>query len=476
MYLNPLKPFLAIALAAAALTAAAQPTTGNNSPALRLSLQEAQQYAVDHNATMQNANLEVKKAELGRWKTLSTMLPQVKAGFDYQNMCGYTMNLGSRGGMSMASMIPDSITIGTMTVPLSLPASSTTTSTESGGIAMNPSGTFSITASVAVTGAQIVGTMLQNIAMDMTDISRRQTEQETRANVKNVYVSILVMEQTASLLDSSLANLERLAATSQAAVDAGAAEQVDADKLQVQVAQLKSSVNSTRRTLQALRNTMLLQLGADVDSRLELTSSVENVLNVDIATQLLSKGFDLDRNFNYQLLQQNEKLAKRNVTMAWMDFTPTLSAYYQYSAKTYFGKDEGFNMTPPNMVGASVSLPIFSSGTRLANIKSAKIDYQEALNSKHLAEDGLRVQFNQLRYDLASALETYDIQSRNLDVTKRVFDNLTEKYRFGRASSLEVTNASTDIISAQSNYIQAVMNVIAAQISLENLLNTGDAQ
>lgn len=459
-------------IVALAVTAGFSYASAQEGTALRLSLEEAQQYAVEHNAAMQNADLETKKAELSRWKTLSTMLPQVKAGFDYQNMCGYTMNFGSRG-MDMSSMMPESVTLGTLgTFPLTFNYPATEESSESSsGIAMNPSGTFSITASIALTGAQIVGTMLQNIAMKMTDISRQQTEQETRANVKNVYVSILVMEQTVGLLDSSLANMERLAATSQSAVDVGASEQVDADKLQVQVASLRSSINSTRRSLQMLRNSLLLQLGADVDAQIELTTTVDDILNVDNAAQLLSRGFDIERNYNYQLLEQNEKLAKSNVTMAWMDFTPTLSAYYQYSAKTYFGKDEGFNMTPPNMVGANVSLPLLSSGTRLANIKSAKIDYQEAVNNKRQAEDGLRVQYNQLRYDLATALETYDIQSRNLEVTQRVFNNVAEKYRYGRASSLEVTTASTDIISAQSIYIQAVMSVVSAQISLENLLN-----
>lgn len=455
---------LTMTLMAFGLMAAAQ-----EQPVLRLSLAEAQHYAVEHNAAMQNADLDVKKAELSRWKTLSTMLPQVKAGFDYQNMCGYKMHFG--GGGSMMSMMPDSITIGGMTMPISFPSSGSETSSSDDGIAMNPSGTFSITASIALTGAQIVGTMLQNIAMDMTDISRQQTEQTTRANVKNIYVSILAMEQTVGLLDSSLANLERLAATSQAAVNVGAAEQVDADKLQVQVAQLKSSINSTKRSLQMLRNSMLLQLGADVNAQLVLTSNIDELLSVDNATALLGRGFDITKNYSYQLLEQNEKLAEKNVTMAWMDFAPTLSAYYQYSNKTYFGRDEGFNMTPPNMIGASLSLPLFSSGTRAANLKSAKIDYQEALNNRQQAEDGLRVQYNQLCYDLASALETYDIQRRNIDVTQRVFNNITEKYNYGRASSLEVTNASTDIISAQSNYIQAVMNVISAQIALENLLN-----
>ena len=442
---------------------------GQEKETLRLSLDEAQRYALEHNASMQNADLDVKKAELERWKTLSSMLPQVRTGFDYQNMCGYTMNFG--GGRSMMSMIPDTILVGGVPVPITIPGAEETSSTESGGIAMNPNGTFSVTASIALTGAQIVGTLLQDISMQMTDINRQQTAQQTRSNVKNIYVSILVMQQTVGLLDSSLANLERLAATAQASVDVGAAEQVDADKLQVQVASMKSSINSSKRSLQALRNSMLLQLGADVDADFELTTPVDQILSVDNATQLLGRGFDLTKNYNYQLLEQSENLARRNVTMAYMDFTPTLSAYYQYSAKTYFGRDEGFNMTPPNMVGASLTLPLFTSGTRTANVKSAKIALQESVNSRRQAENGLRVQYNQLCYDLASALETYDIQSRNLDVTRRVFDNLTEKYRYGRASSLEVTNASTDIISAQSSYIQAVMSVISAQTALEDLIN-----
>ena len=452
------------------LVALAGFTTAQNEPEklLRLSLDEAQQYALEHNATMQNASLDVKKAELSRWQTIASMLPQVRAGFDYQNMCGYTMNFG--GGGSMLSMMPDSITIGGVTMPISFP--NTDPDPESGtGIKMNPNGTFSVTASMALTGAQIVGALLQKVALQMTDLSRQQTEQSTRSSVKNIYVSILVMEQTVSLLDSSLANLEQLAATSQASVDVGAAEQVDADKLQVQVATLKSNINSTRRSLHALRNTLLLQLGADVAANLQLTTSLEDILNIDSAMQLLASGFDITRNYNYRLLEQNEQIAKHNATMAWMDFTPTLSAYYQYSAKTYFGKDEGFNMTPPNMIGASLSLPLFSSGSRVAALRSAKIDLQQAANNRRQAEDALRVQHDQLCYDLASALETYDIHKMNLDVTQRVFRNVTEKYRYGRASSLEVTTASSEIISAQTNYIQAVMSVVSAQVELENLLN-----
>ena len=443
------------------------PALAQESATLRLSLKEAQDYAVEHNYAMQNASLDVKKAEASRWQALSTMLPQVKASFDYQNMCGYEMNLGGRG---TSSMMPDSVTIGGTTMPLSFIYNTSNDDNSSGGIPMNPSGTLGITASVALTGAQIVSTMLSKVAIDMADITRRQTEQTTRANVKSVYTSILVMEQTAGLLDSSLANMQQLLETTEASVRAGAAEQIQADKLSVQVASMRNSINSTRRSLTMLYNSLLLQLGADVNSKLELTTSIDDVVNVEEAAKLTLGGFDIENNYNYQLLEQSEKLSERQLTLAWMDFTPTLSAYYQYSYKTYFGKDAGFNMTPPNMIGASVSVPLFQSGTRMAKIKGAKIDYQETLNSRRQAEDGLRVQYNQLCYDLVSAIESYQIQRDNLDVTRRVFTNTSEKYKYGHASNLEVTNASTDIITAQSNYIQAFMSVVSAQVALENLL------
>ena len=239
---------------------------------------------------------------------------------------------------------------------------------------------------------------------------------------------------------------------------------------------MRNSIRANERTLNVLYNSMLLMLGADIDAKIELSTPLEEVLDINHAARLTLGGFKIEDNYDYQLLQQSEKLARRQVTLAWMDFTPTLSAYYQYSDKTYFGKDAGFNMTPPNMIGASVSMPIFQSGTRVAKIKNAKIGLMENLNSKHQAEDGLKVQYNQLCHDLVSAIENYTIQRNNLDVTQRVFRNVSEKYTYGHASNREVTNASTDIITAQSNYIQAVLSIVQAQVALENLLGPSAEQ
>ncbi len=400
---------------------------------LMLSLNDAQQYALKHNYALKSASLELRKAEAAKWQTLSSMLPQISMGYGYSNMLGYSINLG---GMS---------------------------------IEMNPNGSFNLTAAVALSGAQIVGTMLTEVSRQMSDVTRRQTIQSTYANVKSTYVSTLVMEQTMSLLDSSLANLQRLQKTTDAAVAAGASEQIDADKLKIQVATLQSTINSNRRTLQVLYNSLLLQLGADVNSTLELTTTLDEVIDIDSNIAQLERGFNLTNNFDYQTLLLGEEASKKQLTMAYMDLLPTVSLYYQHTNISYFGKDEGFNMNPPNTIGASLSWNLFQSGTRAAKIRSAKLDYENFLNTKQQAEDGLKVQYNQASFDLVNAIETYNIQKKNIDVSQRVFQNISEKYKYGRASSLEVTNASSDLISAQSSYIQAVISVVNAQVALEKL-------
>lgn len=402
---------------------------------LRLSLAEARDYAVKNNRTLQNADIEVRKAYAVRWQTIAQMLPQVDGKLDYQTMCGYEMNFGG------------------MSVPL------------------NPTGTLGITASIAINGQMIVGALLNNLAIDMQDISYRQSELDIVSGVETAYITVLAMQKTVDILSESLTNLENLYNITNSAVQAGAAEQTQADQIQVQVSSMKSTINATKRNVEVLYNSLALQLAAGPDVRLVLTDELDSILNVEDAVELLKSDFILENNYSYQLAQKNVQLGKRNITMAGMAYVPTLSMFYQYSAKTYFGKSEGMNMTPPNMVGVTLSVPLWSSGKRAAAITESKLALQAAENTLADAEDGLKVQHKQLCYDLSSAYEDFDIQKFNIEVSQRVFNSTSDKFEQGYASSLELTNASTTLLTAQSDYIQSILTLVNAQIELKKLLN-----
>ena len=416
--------------------AATKPMATPQVPAqLSLSLSEAQDYAVATNRGLRNADLAVQKAYAQRWQTIASMLPQVDMSWAFQSMMGYEMVLG---GMP---------------------------------IAMNDNGTLGVTASVGINGQAIVGALLNNIAIDMQKLSLQQSEDNLRANVKSSYASVLVLEDVVKLLDASLKNIEDLAAMTQRSVDVGVAEQTTADQIQVRVNTLKNNINANKRSTQLAINALKVLLNVPVETELTLTSKLDDMLSAEAILQLLGKDFVLENNLSYQTLAKNVELAKTNMHMAGWAYGPTIAVGYQYSEKSYFGKKEGFNMTPPNALSVSVSMPLWSSGKRAAGVVEKKIVLEEARNTFAETTDNLGIQNEQLRYNVQNGYETYLTEKDNMDVTQRIFESTTKKFNQGVASNLELVNASNDLITAQSTYVQAVLSLVNAQVELEKFLN-----
>lgn len=441
---------------------------------MSLSLSEAQSYAIEHNYTMQNASLDVQKAEAARWEAISTVLPQISGSIGYSNYCGYEMSFSMGNsimdafGPLFGALVQDGNT--NFAAEMAKQASASEESESGGGMKMPTTATIGVQVAVALSGAQFVAIKLSRLALEMSELSKQKSEQEIRNQVKSYYYSALVMEETVELLEKNLENMKTLLESTNNAVKAGVSEQIEADKLQVQVLSMETGINSTKRSLEMIYNAIRLQLGADVNSEIVLTQKIDDLLNLEVTLALISNEFNLENNYDYQLLEKNVELSKKQVNIAKWNHTPTLSAYYQHSAIKYIG-DKGFSMTPPNMIGATLSVPIWSSGNKWNALKEAKIDYQKQQNTLENTTNALMVQHNQLKYNLASAYESYENQRQNTEVTQRVFDKTTQKYQQGVASSLEVTTAGTNLIQAQSSYVQALMELVTAQIELENLLN-----
>lgn len=402
---------------------------------LNLSLAEAQDYAVETNRSLKNASLAVQKAYAQRWQTIASMLPSADLSWGYTSMMGYKMNFSG--------------------MPIEMP----------------DNGTLGVTAAVGINGQAIVGALLNNVAIDMQKLNLQQSEDNLRANIKTSYASVLVLQNVVTLLESSLANIERMAEMTQRSVDVGAAEQTTADLIQVRVNTLKNNINANLRSTQLALNALKVLLDVPANTELVLTSTLEDFLSAEAVLALLGNDFILENNLNYQLLEKNVELAKKNVHMAGWAYGPTVALAYQYSQKDYFGEKEGFNMTPPNAVSLNISMPLWSSGKRAAGVVEKKIALEEARNTFAETANNLGIQNEQLRYNLQNGYETYMNEKDNMEVTQRVFESTTNKFNQGAASNLDLVNASNDLITAQSSYVQAVLTLVNAQVELEKFLN-----
>ena len=406
---------------------------------LNLSLTEAQDYAVETNRSLRNASLAVQKAYAQRWQTIASMLPSLDGSVGKTLMLNedfkeHKINfMGQEGSMSPW--------------------------------------TYSLTAAVGINGQAIVGALLNNVAIDMQKLNLQQSEDNLRANVKTSYASVLVLQNVVTLLETSLANIEQMAEMTQRSVDVGAAEQTTADLIKVRANTLKNNINANLRSTQLALNALKVLLDVPANTELVLTSTLEDFLSAEAVLKLLGYDFALENNLNYQLLEKNVELAKKNVHMAGWAYGPTVSLALQSSRRDY-GDSEGFTMMQsPHTVAFSVSMPLWSSGKRAAGIVEKKIALEEARNTFAETTNNLGIQNEQLRYNLQNSYETYMNEKDNMEVTQRVFESTTNKFNQGAASNLDLVNASNDLITAQSSYVQAVLTLVNAQVELEKFLN-----
>ena len=407
-----------------------------DSPApLALTLQRAQEMALEHSTAILNANLEVQKAEAARWQAIASMLPQVSASVDYSTNFGYQIDLG---GMK---------------------------------ISMPPSATFGVTTALAFNGAQIVSIQMANISRRMADLSLHKSDKEIADQAKLLYYSALVTDETIKLLEENHESLKKLYEYSASSVRVGITEQTDADQILVQVNTMANTISSSKRQLEMIYNSIRLLLNVDVDTEIILLQSLDNLVNQESAGALMAEPFDVEENYDYRLLKETTELARKQVALTGWSGGPTLSIFHQYNEKKYFSDDMTMNMTPPNMLGVQLNIPLFTSWKQGSAVKAARLAYKEQVNTLENTKLALNIQHRQLVYNLTSAIERYDTQKENVEVARRVFDNIGKKYEYGLASSLDLTNAGTSLITAQSNYVQALLEMVNAQISLEQLLN-----
>lgn len=405
---------------------------------LSLSLRDAQNYAIKQNRSLRNASLAVQEAYAKRWQTIAAMLPQVDGSYSYSNYLGYSATMSTAMG---------EFTINMPNV-----------------------GALGATASVGINGQGIVGVLLNNVAIKMKKIALEKSENELRSSVMSAYVSVLALQSITGLLDSSLVNIQGLEQMTQNAVNVGAAEQTSADQIRVRVNTLKNNINAQKRNVELANNSLKVLLDVPVETELVLTDDMDEVLSPERVLDLLSQNFAIENNLNYQLLQQQVELAKKNVHMAGWAYGPTLALAYNYQNQKYYGEG-GMRMTPPNVVQVTVKMPLWSSGKRAAGVVEKKIALEEAKNTLSETTDNLEIQYRQLCFDLTNAYETYLNEKDNIEVTQRVFNSATEKFKWGAASNLELTNASNDLINAQSTYVQAMLSLVNAQAELEEFLN-----
>lgn len=413
-----------------------------------LTLKQAQDYAVSNNKAVKSAKLDVMASRAALWETISAALPSIEGSGSFtDNLKLMTTLLPGEFFGKPGEKIP--VTFG---------------SKYNTGV--------TVQASVLLFNAPLyIGIETTKLANKLSEQNLQRTELDIKESVSTAYFLILVSEQSLKILDNNIANLKEMLRSTKAMFQVGMAESTDVDQMESTVTMAENSRSSLLRNIELDYNLLRFQLGVPGNTEITLTETLENLtgqINVDA---ILSQDFDLNNNIDYKLINGQEEISELALMSQKASVLPTLAGFYTYGTNGMGDKISEQRWFQNSMAGLQLSIPVFASGQRYSKIKQAELNLNKARNTKSLVTDQLLMQEKQLRYDLVNANLQYLSQKDNVEVAKRVYTSMENKYKQGVASSLDLTQANNQYLQAENNYISSLMNLLQTKVALDKLMN-----
>ena len=420
---------------------------------LVFSLEEAIDYAHSNNKLALDSQSDVRMAELQKWETTATGLPQISADISYNNWIEQQISLipaeffgGMPGDFVEVAFGTQQTVNGTITLKQKL-----------------------------FDGSYLVALQASKVYLEISKNAKEKTLSELRKVVTNAYGSVLLAEENISILDANIAVLEKSITELQKVYENGLTEAENIEQLQLTLSGLVSARNYNAILKNLAYEMFNLTLGLDIDTSVNLTDRMEDLVVKVLLSPTETSNSSLENNIDFKIavnnMRSNELLFKLEKSKA----LPTINAFINGG---YAGNNNRFNFLDrsqkwfgASLFGVNMSVPLFSSLGRSAATQKAKIALEKSERALVNTRQELKIKIKRAQNELAFAQQDLEAKKQAQNLAKRIEEKNQIKFFEGLASSFELSQAQTQLYTAQKQYMEAMLSVLNKHIALDVLLN-----
>lgn len=409
---------------------------------MAFSLKEAQEYALTHSFTSRDKQLEFEKTQKTIAETRAIGLPQISAGLDFtDNIQLQKQPLPEEFGGGYAAFGKQYQNIASLNVN-----------------------------QLIFDGSYFVALQATKVVKDGARLQVEASELEVKKNVAQAYYGVLVSEETVDIIKENLVSLQKNFEETRALFENGFVEEQDADQLELLVSSLQNNLNRSERQLKIAKMLLNFNMGRYVETELELTDAIEDLMVDEAVVQ--ESSFSLDKNVNFQYVKTLETGAQLSLKNEKWKYAPTVSAFVRHGQSNFTDNiDETFDFNrywiPSTSLGASLKWDLFTGLRRNAVKQKAELDLDKATIARMQTANQLTYQYEQAKSEYEYAFDNYNTEKRNVELSKSIRDKMRVKYQEGIASSLDLTQAENQYFDVQRNYLQSLQNVLIAKQNLD---------
>lgn len=421
---------------------------------LSFTLEEAIQYALENNRTVQNAQRDIDAAEKQKWETTATGLPQISATVDYQNWL-----------KQLVSLIPAEFFDGNPGEFAELVF----------GTKQNINATATIN-QLLFDGSYLVGLQSAKVFLEISKNAKEKTDLEVRKAVINAYGNVLLADESVKITENNKAVLQKNLDETQKIYENGLTEEENVEQLQITLLQIDNNLKNAIRLRDIAYKMLNISLGVNLNSQVTLEDNLESLADQNIRLDLLDASDDVQNTIDYKIAandtRSKELLLKLEKSKALPQLTAFLNGGYQGYSDSFDFLNREQQWFGSSLVGVSLNVPIFSSLGRSAATQRAKINLEKAKTDLTETEQQLKFQIASAKSNYQFAIESYKTSKQNLALAERIEQKNQTKFFEGISSSFELRQAQTQLYSTQQEYLQSMLNVINNKTELETVLNT----
>ncbi len=315
-------------------------------------------------------------------------------------------------------------------------------------------------------------------ASEETKLSREESLQRAKENVifnaatrfLQVILDKELLEIAKGNLETSRTQLEQVVAQ----VEVGSRPAVDQYNQEAQVATDELTVTQRENSLSLNRLLLIRQLQIDplgnyefvipeIDEDRAFNSSSSYILRDLIDEALVGRSDIRSEEASINALKYQLKIAQGGLLPS-LSASASISSRYsdQYSlgGEDVSFSDQFFDQQVNRGFGLSLSIPIFQNWNRMYNIQSNKVQLKNA----QLALDNSKLQVvqevTQAFNDYSSYTKQLEASQKSLIASEKAFETQQERYNVGASTLIELSQAQSTYVEAQSNYTQAIYNLI----------------
>ncbi len=440
--------FLVVCLLALAGHSAAQ----TNKDTLAFSVKEAMNYASEHAYQKISSDFDVESAKKKVWETIASGLPQADFSGQYNHSLDVPVNL------LPAEIIPEEMQPPGTEAGDKIPVSFSTAYDAN----------YSVSASQMIfDGSYFVGLQATRVFLDLTRHQNEKTEIEIRDAVAKAYFLVLSARENMEAFEKNLnVNRETLEET-QSLHENGYREDLDVSQIKLMVQEAEKQIVEVKRNEKVARAVLKFSMGIDENQPIELTDDLEQLSSTAVEAESKEKSWMPREHINYRIAATDEESQELQLKNIRAQYLPKINAFYNYQKTGYGDKWNLFNdeWHKSQILGVSVSVPVFSSGMRHAQAQQQKLAWEKSKNERMQTLHDIKIQSLTALTEYNSAIDQYEIARESKALASDIYDKTRTKFSNGIAGSFELTQQQGQFIEAQINLVQSKLNLLNARIN-----------